>query len=309
MKVVLTKENILTYIKNFVLIVLGTGVLAFGTAIFLVPFDLVTGGVSGLAIVLNNAFSNIFPDASVDFYITVLTWVLFFLGLIFLGKNFAFKTLLSTIFYPILFTLSYNLVEYQSFNGLFVLQNTTYQDIAVLLAALFGGALVGAGCAITFIVGGSTGGVDVLAFLVCKVFKNLKSSHVIFAIDALVVILGIFVIEDIVLSLLGICSAFVCAAVIDRVFLGNSTAYLAQIVTNREDEICKGVIEELDRTATIIEATGAYSKQSKKIVLVSFSIREYGDLMNIINKADPTAFMTISRAHENHGEGWTHEKT
>ena len=68
------------------------------------------------------------------------------------------------------------------------------RDIAVLLAALFGGALVGAGCAITFVAGGSTGGVDIISFTICKIYKKLKSSYVIFAIDATIVILGVFVI-------------------------------------------------------------------------------------------------------------------
>lgn len=304
----LSKEHAFTHIKNILLVILGTGVLAFGTAIFLVPFDLVTGGVSGIAIVLNNALGKILPNMNVDLYITILTWSLFFLGLLTLGKNFAIKTLISTVFYPLLFSLSYNLVEYEVLGGLFVLKNSEYSDIAVLLAALFGGAFVGAGCAITFVAGGSTGGVDIISFTICKVFKNLKSSYVIFAIDAIVVILGVFVINDIVLSLLGICSALVCAAVIERIFLGNSKAYLAQIITNEEDEICKGIIENLDRTATVVDAVGAYSKQSKKIVMVTFSIREYAELMNIINRVDPKAFMTITRSHENRGEGWTHDK-
>ena len=302
----LTKQELLPMTKNIFLVIVGTAVLAFGTAIFIVPFDLVIGGVSGLAIVLEK----IIPlSLSMDFYITLLTWVLFFLGLIFLGKDFAAKTLLSTIFYPILFSIFYALVNPNVFDGLFVLQNSNYQDIAVLLAAVFGGACVGAGCAITFIAGGSTGGVDVLSFLICKVFKKLKSSYVIFATDAIIVILGIFLIDDIVLSLLGITGAFVCAAVIDRVFLGDSQAYVAQIVSNNSEEICKGVIEVLDRTATIVDVVGAYSKEPKKMLIVSFSMREYSELMFIINRADPKAFMTISRAHENHGEGWTQEKT
>ena len=110
-----SKHDVLNYIKNLILVIFGTAVLAFGTAVFIVPFDLVTGGVSGLAIVLEK----IVPFAlSIDFYITALTWILFFLGLIFLGRGFAIKTLLSTVFYPILFTLFYNLVENQSFGGL-----------------------------------------------------------------------------------------------------------------------------------------------------------------------------------------------
>lgn len=300
-----SKHDVLNYIKNLILVIFGTAVLAFGTAVFIVPFDLVTGGVSGLAIVLEK----IVPFAlSIDFYITALTWILFFLGLIFLGRGFAIKTLLSTVFYPVLFTLFYNLVENQSFGGLLVLQNSAYNEIAVLLAAVFGGALVGAGCAITFVAGGSTGGVDVLAFLICKVFKRAKSSYVIFGVDAAIVVCGVFIINDLVLSMLGICSALVCAAVIDRVFLGSSSAYVAQIISDNSEEISNGVIEKLDRTTTIVDVKGAYSGESKKLIIVSFSMREYSDLMNIINHADPSAFMMISKAHENHGEGWTRDK-
>lgn len=306
MKFNLTKQDVLHHSKNIFLIIFGTAILAFGTAVFIVPFDLVTGGISGLAIVLNK----VIPLAlSMDFYITFLTWFLFVLGLIFLGKGFAIKTLLSTIFYPVFFSFFYDLVNPNVLNGLFYLQNSSYQDIAVLLAAVFGGVLVGAGCAVTFIAGGSTGGVDVLSFLICKIFKRLKSSYVIFGIDATIVVLGVFIIDDIVLSLLGITSAFICAAVIDRVFLGSSTAYVAQIVSNNSEEICRDIIEKLDRTATIVDAVGAYSKETKKMIIVSFSMREYSELMAIINHRDSGAFLTISRAHEINGEGWTQEKT
>ncbi|MGM9632206.1 MAG: YitT family protein [Eubacteriales bacterium] len=306
MKLTFSKKDILHQLKNLFLVIFGTGVLALGTAVFIVPFDLVTGGISGIAIVLQK----IIPlELSIDFYITALTWILFFMGLIFLGKDFAAKTLISSIFYPILFSVSYMLVSPDVLGGLFYLQGSEYHDISVLLAAVFGGVFVGAGCAITFLAGGSTGGVDVLAFLMCKVFRKLKSSVVIFIIDATIVVLGVFVINNIVLSLLGIISAFVCATVIDRVFLGNSQAYVAQIVSNKSAEISRGVIECLDRTTTIVDAVGGYSGDKKKVIIVSFSIREYSELMNIINREDPGAFLTISHAHEINGEGWTHEKT
>ena len=304
MELKITKKDAVHQLKNMFLVIFGTAVLAFGTAVFIEPYNLVTGGVSGLAIVLAD-----FVPLELDFhfYYTVITWVLFFLGLLLLGKDFAIKTLLSTVFCPVFVSLFSHLVEQQTLNGMFVMQNSQYQDIAVLLAAVCGGACVGAGCAITFIAGGSTGGVDILAFLLIKVFKKIKSSHLIFAIDAAIVVMGFFV-NDIVISLLGIISAFICAAVIDRVFLGNEQAYVAQIVSEKSAEISRGVIERLDRTATIVDVVGAYSGEDKKMMIVSFSMREYSDLMAIINKEDPQAFMTISRAHENHGEGWTRAK-
>ena len=175
----------------------------------------------------------------------------------------------------------------------------------MLLAAIFGGVLVGLGCALSFLGGGSTGGVDILAFMICKWFKRVISTHVIFAIDAIVIIMGVFAIGDIVLSLLGIISAFVCSMLIDKVFLGSSTAYVAQIVTDKSALICNQVINKMDRTATIIDAKGAYSGNQEQIVIVSFSIREYSTLINIVNQTDSKAFVTIYRAHETHGEGWT----
>ena len=306
----INKQDVVSYLKNMFMVICGTAVLAFGTAIFIVPFELVTGGVSGIAIVLTAFIRSMFGVTFTDeFLITTLTWLLFFLGLLFLGKDFAAKTLVSTIFYPIFYVLFSGLVNINVLNGAFVLKASNYQDIAVLLASTLGGAFVGAGCAITFKAGGSTGGVDVLSFLFVKIFKKIKSSYIFFAIDATIVILGILVINDIVLSLLGIISALICSFVIDKLFLGVSDAYFAQIVSDKSDDICQGVIEKLDRTATIVDVVGGYSKMPKKMLIVSFSMREYSMLMTIINSADPNAFVTISRTHENRGEGWTRDKT
>ena len=292
-------------VKNDLTVILGTAILAFATSVFLVPFQLVTGGMTGLAIVLAQWLPFSF---SIDLYIGIMTWVLFLVGLIFLGWRFAAKTLLSAVFYPVFFTLFHKLVDPNVLGGLFVMQNTAYEENAVLLAAIFGGVLVGLGCAVTFIAGGSTGGVDILAFILCKVFKRLKSARVIFAIDAAVVILGIFAIGDIVLSLLGIVSAFICSLIIDKVFLGSTNAYVAHIITTNPRPITEQVIGQMDRTATIVEAVGAYSGAQKKMVIVSFHIREYSGLMEIINVNDPGAFVTVYRAHETHGKGWSREK-
>ena len=221
------------------------------------------------------------------------------------------KTIVSTIFYPMMYGWCELLVdpELNVFNGYFIIHNSPYHDVAVLIAATLGGVCVGVGCAIAYKGGGSTGGVDVLALLLSKIFKKIKTSRVIFAIDAAIVICGIFVIDDMVVSLLGIVSAFLCAMMIDKVFLGNDGAYMAHIVSEEYEIIAKGIIRSLDRTATIVDATGAYSGECKKMLIVSFSMREYADLMHIINHADPKAFVTISRAFENHGEGWTKDKT
>ena len=290
-------------LKNLILTVVGTLILSAGTAIFIIPFDLVAGGVSGLAIVIKQLLP--IEWISIDLIVTVLTWSLFFVGLFALGKGFALKTLISSVVYPLGVSLFLRLAEPDAFGGFFSLQASAHSDIALLLGASIGGVLVGAGCAVTFLGGGSTGGVDIIAFTLCKIFKRWKSSAVIFAIDAAVVVLGMFVIGDFVLTLLGVLSAFVSAVMVDKVFLGGSRGYIAHIVTDKYNEINAGVIERLERTTTILDVIGGYTGEGKKMVMVSFTMSQYAELINIINKNDKNAFVTVHRAHEINGEGWT----
>ena len=298
-----TKSEWKQILKNFAFVVAGTLVLSFGTAVFLLPFELVSGGVPGYSIVLSHLIPIEFLTA--DRIVTVLTWVLFFLGFVVMGRGFALKTLVSTVVYPLGTSLFTKLAAPEVLGGFLNLGSSQYSDISVLLAAIFGGLCVGVGCAITFLGGGSTGGVDVLAFLLCKVFKRLKSSIAFFIVDATAVVLGMFVIGDFVVSLLGIISAFIAAVMVDKVFLGGNEAFIAQIVTTKHEAINRAVIERMNRTSTITDVVGGYSGEDKKSVMVSFTIRQYSELMNIIGHEDKNAFVTIHRAHEINGEGWT----
>lgn len=292
-----------TNAKNVFFVVLGTLVLSLGTGIFLLPFDLITGGLSGYAIVLGRFIPE--EVLTVDGIIAVMTWVTFFIGLIFLGKGFAAKTLVSTIVYPIGISLVLKLVDPNVLGGFFCIDQSKYGDISILLAAVFGGVLQGLGCALSFVGGGSTGGTDIIAFVICKFFKRLKSSVMIFVVDAAAIVLGVFVIKDLTATMLGIVTAFVGSLVIDKVFVGGSKAYVASIVTENPDEINELIIEKLERTTTMHDAIGGYSHAHKKVVMVSFSMNQYSELMAIIARCDPDAFMTISKAHEINGEGWT----
>lgn len=303
MKIKMSRADILKNARNIGLIIIGTLILSFGTALFLLPYDLVTGGISGYAIVL----SQIIPPeyVTVETIITVLTWLTFILGFIALGKTFAMKTLVSTIVYPIGITLFSNIASPEFMGGFFNLEAGEYSAVGVLLAAVFSGVLVGFGCALTFLGGGSTGGVDVIAFIACKIFKRLRSSVAIFVVDASAVLFGMFVIGDFTLSLLGIASAFVAALVVDKVFIGGSKAFVAHIITDKYDKINEQIIERLDRTTTLVDVVGGYTGEGKKMLMVSFSMNEYTELMSIITRTDKRAFLTVNQAHEIHGEGWT----
>lgn len=297
------KREVLRYIKNILLVIAGTLVLSFGTAIFILPFDLVTGGVSGLAIVIHRLLPA--EIVSIDTIITVITWALFLLGLIVLGKSFALKTLISTVIYPLGVSLFLKLADPSFLNGFFCLSTSAHAETSLILATVIGGVFVGAGCAITFIGGGSTGGVDIIAFTFCKIFKRLKNSVAFFCIDAVIVVLGMFIIGDFVLTLLGILSAFVSAMMVDKVFIGSSRSFIAQIITEKPEEINRLIIERVDRTSTIVDVIGGYSGEKKKMLIVSFTVNQYAEILNVINKVDKAAFVTIHQAHEINGEGWT----
>ncbi|MBE6733366.1 MAG: YitT family protein [Ruminococcaceae bacterium] len=303
MKSKINKSDFYKSTKNIMLTILGTLILAFSSAMFIIPFDLVAGGITSISIIIEKIIAS--PYITVDLIITVLAWSLFLIGFFVLGKDFAFKTLISTIIYPLGVSFFSRLVNSGVFGGFFDLKASRYSNIAIIMACLFGGLLIGMGCAVTFLGGGSTGGVDVLAFIICKHFKKLRSSKVIFYIDSVVIAIGVFVIRDLIITLLGIITAFVGALVIDRIFLGSEKAFNAQIISDRYEEINSAIIEVLGRTTTLIKIRGGYSKNDKVMLTVSFKLRQYAELIGIVNQIDKSAFVTITDVHEISGNGWT----
>ena len=288
--------------KNLYLVVIGTVILAFGTSLFMIPFDLVAGGVTGIAIALGGIIPR--EVLSVQLIITILTWTLFLLGFIVLGRRFAVKTLVSTVVYPAAISLFSMLVSPDVLGGYFDLATGAHGDIALLIASLAGGVLVGLGCALTFLGGGSTGGLDVIVFIICKYIPRLKSSRLMFVLDASVVVFGVFAIKDIVVSLLGIMTAFVVALVIDRVFLGGERGLFAEIVTEKSEELTGRIINDLHRTTTIVSAKGGYSGKQLSVVKVYLKMSEYTALYDLVRKTDKRAFITVAKAYEIRGEGW-----
>lgn len=280
-------------IKNLLWMVAGNVVLAFGTAVFIIPNSLVTGGVSGLGIIISGALAAGGVNLDVELIITLLTWLLFFVGMLLLGLRFSFKTLIATAIYPpllYLFQMMLNATD------LFNLSND-------LLAALFGGIFVGVGCGFTFLGGGSTGGVDCLSLAANK-YLRVKTSLASFLIDGSIILVGFIFQRDLESCLIGIISAIMAAMMIDRVFLGQSTSFIAWIVTDRYDELSRRINDELSRGTTLFVAEGGYTSNATKVVEVVFDRKEYRDIQNIIVDVDPKAFVTTMRAHEVNGYGF-----
>ena len=301
-----TKNEAWKRARNVLMTVLGSLILAFGISVFLFPFNLVSGGMSGIAIIIDAILPLEF--ITIDIINAVLTWVLFFLGFLIFGKEFAAKTLISAIVYPIGVTLFSKLSDPSVLGGVFCLTSGEYTELPIIIAALVGGALVGVGCSLTFLSGGSTGGTDIIALTLCKLFKRMKNSTAMFLTDVTIVMLGVFVTKNLVRSLLGVLAALVIATMIDKIFLGGNSAFVAQIVTDSGEAVNRAIIEQADRTSTIFEVKGGYSGKDKKMLMVTFNMRQYTRLMDVVRDVDPMAFITIWRAHEIRGEGWTWKK-
>lgn len=290
------KKRVLKLVNNYVAIVLGTFLLAFGSVIFLTKAELVAGGVSGIAIIIQH-----FVDIAIyDYLVAALTVLFWFIGLIFLGKDFAFKTALSSLLY-IGFTFLFKRVVFfdelaKTFAGEQLAGN-------LILCGIFGGVFIGGGVAITFLGGGSSGGVDVVQLLLSK-YTGIKESISGFLIDGIIIFVGMFSMQLWVQSLCGILSSFVTAALIEIVYIKNQTAYQVDIISDKWEEISRYAQDELERGATIIRAEGGYKGEERVILRVVFDRFQYEKIKKYIASVDPKAFVTYTQTNAVFGEGF-----
>ena len=273
-------------IVNSLIIILGNILLAISTSLFVLPFNLDIGGLAGISVILAKWFNP-------SIVIFVLNWILFFIGWVFLKKDFALKTLLSTIVYPIAVML---LKE----TGI---ANTIINEINdPLLAAIMAGVFVGVGLGLVFKVGGSTGGLDIPSLIVNKYF-NIKISHATFVIDSVIVTLGIFFVS-INSSLYGLISAFIGAYLIELITIRGNSSYMMHIVSNHIDEINNYIIVELERGSTFIGVKGGISKDEKEMIEVIFNEKEYYKIKHKIQEIDKDAFISVYKAINVYGNGF-----
>lgn len=276
--------------KDIAIVVLGNIVLAAGVAFFIVPNNILTGGVAGVAVALAPVL-----NVSITLIINTLTVILFLIGMVILGKNFAIKTLLSTILYPSFLSL-FTMVEH----GV----NITDDPI---LASIYGGILIGAGVGLVFRTGASTGGMDIPPLIVNK-FTHIPLGKLILIVDGLTVMLGlsIYGIEP---ALIGLISVWTCSYMVHKMMiLGLAEAKSLMIISDKYEELLKEVSTQLDRGATLIQAKGGYSRDDKPILMVVILNKQFPLVNRIIASIDPGAFVVVHDVNEVQGEGFTYHE-
>lgn len=271
-------------------IALGNLVIAIGVTLFILPNNILSGGVAGIAVALKPIFN--LPPAVV---INGLTIGLYLLGILVLGKRFALKTMISTIVYPLFITL---LTTYIGSSQ--ITENP-------ILASLYGGICIGVGIGMVYRVGGSTGGMDIPPLVINK-FTGIPLPILVMCVDGATVILGasIYGIEA---AMIGLISVWVCGMVIDKVItLGGHEAKQVMIITEKRKEMMDAIFQEIDRGATLLHAHGAYTNQEKPVIMIVVYKKQYAQLNHIIAAVDPEAFVIVSDVNEVQGEGFTYQQ-
>lgn len=272
------------YLVESLSILVGNVLLAFGVSYFIIPNNILTGGVAGVAIALSPLL-----DISVENIITGLIVICFVLGYLFLGKGFALKTIASSILYPIIIKML----------GQFNFQG----NIDPLLASLYGGLVSGLGIGIVFRVGSSTGGMDIPPLILGK-YTNIKTHSWMIILDGLTILLGIttFGIEA---ALVGLISAYSMSKMVDVVqTLNGISMKQVFIITDHVEAVLDVILVSIDRGATLFNAEGGYTQNPRKIIMTVLLTDQYAKLEKSVKEIDPEAFLIVSNATEVHGNGF-----
>ena len=307
-----TKKEWSVLILKILIVILGTFLVALGNVAFLVPLDINAGGLNGIAIIARFFTQDNYKVLVYNLVVDILAVILWLVGLIFIGKDFAIKTLVATISFPAanwLFTACPGVADGLNYLGeLLKMAGNGPTAGNFLLAGIFGGVFVGVGVAITFVGGGSTGGVDILTFLMEK-YIRIKQSVASFIIDGVIVTVGLVILlpknsEFLLPCLSGIISAFMSAIIIEVIFIGSQTSYQVDIISDKWEEISKLVQDEIGRGTTTIPAKGGFHGDERIILRVVFSKHEYNKIRSLIAKIDPKAFVTYTQTNAVFGEGF-----
>ncbi|MBB3109309.1 uncharacterized membrane-anchored protein YitT (DUF2179 family) [Paenibacillus phyllosphaerae] len=285
--------NMSAMFRMLPMITLGTAIYAFGLQYFIIPNQLMEGGVTGIGVLLNYAFN--FP---LSLSTLILNIPLFIVGWRILGKGQMGYSIYGTVSLSFFLWLIEKCID----AGWMTPFQTSHDYI---LAALYAGVTTGAGLGIVFRFGGTTGGADIIA-RICSKLRGWSMGQVILTLDAFIIGVSLFYIskEKVLYTLVAV---FIGARVIDFIQEGAYAAKAFNVFTDHGEEISALVTKEMERGVTIFDAKGAYSGNKKQVVYCVVARHEIRRLKTIIRSIDPRAFVVISDVHDVLGEGFKEE--
>ncbi|MCH3908828.1 MAG: YitT family protein [Bacilli bacterium] len=294
--------------KNISLVLAGCFVLALADALFIVPCNIVNGGVDSLGVIVNYFLEPIFNFNFTDIVIMGSQLILWLIGLAFLGKKFSFHTLLGTIAFPLFYSLllRINLLDLIGLSEMYAKNTNPDGSLSLsllMMAGLFGGLLSGAGVALSYLGDGSTGGFDVVSFIIAR-YSDMKEDLSGLIMDTSLILIGLISMRNWELALSGILSAFVCAFAIQFIYIYSNSFVIADILTDKEDLVLDFIHEKMGHGTTLIDAEGGYSRTKRKLIRVVIYRVEINDLKDFIASVDQDAFVGFTAAKAVNGNGF-----
>lgn len=274
-------------IKEYILITIGAILVAISVHFFLSPANLAAGGVSGIAIILYKFF----PQIPIGLMMLVMNAILFVVGFIFIGNNFGAKTIYAS--------LSLSGITW-ILEKLFPMKGPVVDDLFIVM--IFGVLISGAGMALVFNQNASTGGTDIIAKILNK-YMHLEIGKALLVSDFFIT-LGAAAVFGLLTGMYALLAVIVNGFAIDAVIQGFSTCMQVTIISEKGEEIKSYIIDELSRGVTLYKAIGAYTGESKEVIVTVVSRREFIRLKGYVSMLDKTAFVTVANTHEVLGEGF-----
>ncbi len=276
-----TKEVIL----DFIICTIGAFIYALAVNCFVSPNEISSGGATGLALLANHLW-----NIPVGTGMLIVNVPLFIIAFIVFGWKFIVKSLFSTVIISVLIDL-----------GVFFMP--IYEGDK-LLAALFGGALMGIGLGVIFTRGSTSGGTDIMGRLLKKAMPHLSMGRVVMICDLCVVLLAGVVYKNIESILYATIVFLVSSKSIDLVLYGTDKGKMLMVISDKAEEIAKAITTETPRGVSILPVQGAYTGKSKHMLLSVVRPHEVSKMRKIIKRYDENPFIIISDASEILGLGF-----
>ena len=293
MKNKFTPNAVKTFIIDFLVIIIGCFIYAVSMALFSSPNNIAPGGVIGISILINY----LVPMLPIGVLSMVLNIPLFIWGGIEIGWKYLYRSISATVISALMidaFELEFVLRFIRPFTG------------NPLLVCVFGGILCGAGMALIFNRGGSTGGTDIVSRIMHKRKPHVSLGKFMLLCDAVVVVASAIVYGNIENALYAIVFIFTGTKIIDVMVYGfaRNNGKLLFIVTAHYDEVTELIMRDIDRGVTLLNAQGGYNKDDKKVILCAVRPNQVHQTTVLVHSVDPNAFVIVTTAGTISGEGF-----
>lgn len=288
-----TSQSLTGFVKEYFLMAVGMMFYSFGWIGCILPAGGTGGGAAGLSLVMCNAMSALFGfDVQIGTMVFIVNSILLVIGGFIVGWNFGVKT----VYCIVVISLSMNF--WQS-----VLPEGDFLHLDRLLSVILGGLLAGIGVAMSFMQGGSTGGVDIVAMIINK-YRTISYGKIVICADFLIIGSAMLVGYKIDTVIYGYVMTAVFGYSVDMIMAGNQQSNQVMIVTRDYEGMASAIAENVHRGVTLIDSEGWYSKERSKIVMVVCLKRETSMLLKFVKRVDPEAFITVGSVMGVYGKGF-----